>query len=69
MENKPFLDQVVLGGLKAGPSWFVADHLLMSESRCPDPHKVAREIAERNDLRWKRTAHGSVEGYRFCGIE
>ena len=46
MANIPFLDRVVLGGLEAGPYWFLADHLLISESRCDDPRKVAREIAE-----------------------
>lgn len=69
MADLPFLDQVVLGGLKAGPSWFVADHLLISESRCSDPHQVAREIAVRNDLRWERVEDAKQSGYTFYGIE
>jgi|GraSoiStandDraft_50_1057286.scaffolds.fasta_scaffold4905713_1 hypothetical protein len=64
-----FTEDVVLGGLKAGPSWFVSDHLLRGDAKTGNPDDVAREIAERNDLRWERHEHDGVYGYKFWRIE
>jgi len=50
-----FLEDVVLGGLKAGPSWFISDHLLLMDSRNGTAEDVARQIADRNDLRCERS--------------
>jgi len=46
-----FSEDVLLGGLKAGPSWFISDHLLLMDSRNGNAEDVARQIADRNDLR------------------
>jgi hypothetical protein len=63
------VEDVVLGGLKAGPSWFVGDHLLRSDAGSGVPDDVAREIENRNDLRYERVVVGGVEGVRFWRIE
>lgn len=63
------VEDVVLGGLKAGPSWFVSDHLLRTNAATDDTDVVAREIADRNDLRCERTRVSGVDGYRFSRIE
>jgi hypothetical protein len=47
-----FVEDVVLGGQKAGPSWFVSDNLLHRDAGSGVPEDVAREIADRNDLRY-----------------
>jgi len=49
-----FSEDVVLGGLKAGPSWFVSDYLLRMDCQSGDTADVARPIADRNDLRYER---------------
>jgi hypothetical protein len=64
-----FAEDVVLGGLKAGPSWFVSDHILRRESSNDDPERVAREIADRNDLRYERIRQSGADGFRFWRIE
>ena len=40
-----FSEDVVLGALKAGPSWFISDHLLRMDSTGGTPEEVAAEIA------------------------
>lgn len=55
LKTHVFSEDVVLGGLKAGPSWFVGDHLLRMDSGTSDAEDVARLIADRNDLRYERT--------------
>jgi hypothetical protein len=62
-----FVEDVVLGGLKAHPSWFVSDHLLRGDAKTGNLDDVAREIADRNDLRFERV--GGREGVRFWRIE
>lgn len=64
-----FSEDVVLGGLKAGPSWFVADHLLQMGSGVGNTDDVANGIADRNDLRCERAQQNGVWGYRFWRIE
>ena len=49
-----FSEGVVLGGLKAGSSWFISDHLLQMDSRTGHAEDVARQIADQNDLRCQR---------------
>lgn len=46
-----FSEDVVLGVLKAGPSWFIGDHLLRMDSNTSNAEDVARLIADHNDLR------------------
>jgi len=36
----------VLGGLKAGPSWFISDHLLLMDSRTGNAEDVAHQVAD-----------------------
>jgi hypothetical protein len=57
-----FVEDVILGGLKAGPSWFVSDNLLRRDAKSGIPDDVVREIADRNDLRYERVVAGGVEG-------
>jgi hypothetical protein len=64
-----FVEDVILGGLKAGPSWFVSDSLLRRDAKTGIPDDVAKEIADRNDLRYERVVAGGVEGVRFWRIE
>ena len=49
-----FSEDVVLGALKAGASWFISDHLLRMDSPAGSAEEVAAEIANRNDLRYER---------------
>jgi hypothetical protein len=49
-----FSEDVVLGGLKAGSSWFVSDHVLQMDCQSGNTADVARQIADRNDLRCER---------------
>ncbi|MFL6438134.1 MAG: hypothetical protein ACJ71Q_11175 [Terriglobales bacterium] len=67
--RRVFVEDVILGGLKAGPSWFVSDNLLRRDASSGVPDDVAREIADRNDLRYERVVAGGVEGVRFWRIE
>jgi hypothetical protein len=64
-----FVEDVILGGLKAGPSWFVSDHLLRGDAKTGSPDDVAKEIADRNDLRYQRVVAGGREGVRFWRTE
>lgn len=65
-----FSEDVVLGGLKAGPSWFIGDHLLRAwNSATSNPEDVARLIADRNDLRCERAEQNGKPGFRFWRIE
>ena len=64
-----FSEDVVLGGLKAGPSWFVGDHLLRMDAGTGDSEGVARQIADRNDLRYERAEQNEKPGFRFWRIE
>jgi len=64
-----FSEDVVLGGLKAGPSWFISDHLLLMHSRNGNAEDVARQIADRDDLRRERSAVDGKSGFRFWRIE
>jgi hypothetical protein len=64
-----FCEDVVLGGLTAHPSWFISDHLLRGDAKTGIPDDVAREIADRNDLRFERVVVGGREGVRFWRIE
>jgi hypothetical protein len=61
-----FSEDVVLDGLKAGPSWFVSDHLLTHENKSSDPREVAVDIAERNFLSFERLDTAAQRGYKFC---
>lgn len=63
-----FSEDVVLGGLKAGPSWFVGDHLLRMDSTTGNAEDVARVIAARNDLRFERAEQDGKPGFRFWRI-
>jgi hypothetical protein len=63
-----FSEDVVLGGPKAGPSWFISDHILRMDSGSGDTADVARHIADRNDLRYEGVVAGGVEGVRFWRI-
>jgi len=62
---------VVLGGLKAVPSWFISDRLLLMDSRKTGKSggDVARQIADRNDLRCERSEVDGKAGFRFWRIE
>jgi hypothetical protein len=60
-----FVEDVILGGLKAGSSWFVSDHLLRGDAKTGIPMDAAKEIADRNDLRFERVVVGGSEGVRF----
>ena len=64
-----FSEDVVLGGLKAGQSWFISDHLLRMDSQNGSAEDVAREIADRNDLRCERAEQAGRTGFRFWRIE
>jgi len=64
-----FSEDVVLGGLKAGPSWFISDHLLLMDSATGNTEDVARQIADRNDLRCERSEVDGKLGFRFWRIE
>jgi len=64
-----FSEDVVLGGLKTGPSWFISDHLLLMDSRTGNAEDVARQIADRNDLRCERDQVDGKSGFRFWRIE
>lgn len=64
-----FSEDVVLGGLKAGPSWFIGDHLLRMDSSTGNTEDVARQIADRNDLRYERAEQNGKPGFRFWRIE
>ena len=64
-----FVEDVVLGGLKAQPWWFVSDDLLRRDSKTGDAADVAKQIADSNDLRYERTQNGGVKGYKFWRIE
>ena len=59
----------LLGGLKAGPSWFITDYLLRMDCQTGDTEDVARQIADRNDLRYERAESGGRAGFRFWRIE
>jgi hypothetical protein len=41
-----FSEDVVLGGLKAGASWFISDHLLQMDSRTGNAQEVTHKIAD-----------------------
>jgi hypothetical protein len=64
-----FSEDVVLGGLKAGPSWFISDHLLQMDSAGGSLEDVARQIADCNDLRCERTEQNGRSGFKFWRIE
>jgi len=64
-----FSEDVVLGGLKAGPSWLISDYLLVMDSRSGQPEDVAREIADRNDLRCERSQVDGKPGFRLWQSE
>ena len=64
-----FSEDVVLGGLKAGPSWFISDHLLRMDSGERATDEVARQIADRNELRCERAEQNGKTGFRFWRIE
>ena len=64
-----FSEHVVLGGLKAGSSWFVADYILRMDSQSGRTEDVARQIADRNDLRYARAEQSGKTGFRFWRIE
>jgi hypothetical protein len=62
-----FSEDVVLGGLKAEPSWFISDRLLLMDSRNGSAEDVARQIAARNDLRCERSKVDRKPGFRSTG--
>jgi hypothetical protein len=64
-----FSEDVVLGGLKAGPSWFISDHILRMDSRSGDTADVAREISDCNGLKCGRVEQNGKTGFRFWRIE
>lgn len=64
-----FSEDVVLGGLKAGPSWFVTDYILRTDCVSGDTADVAMLIADRNDLRCQRVTENGKTGFRFWRIE
>ena len=64
-----FSEDVVLGGLKAGPSWFISDHILRMDAQSGKPEDVAMLIADRNDLRCERVEVDGKLGFRFWRIE
>src|SRR5689334_7946801 len=69
--NRPdmFSEDIVLGGLKAGSSWFISDHLLRMDAPSGNAEHVARLIADRNDLICLRDEVDGKPGFRFWRIE
>ena len=64
-----FSEDVVLGGVKAGPSWFISDHVLPMDSQSGDIANLARQISDRNDLRCKRAEQNGKWEFRLWRIE
>jgi hypothetical protein len=57
-----FSEDLVLSALKAGPSWFIGDHLLRMDSGSGIP-------ADPNGLRCERVEQNGKTGFRFWWIE
>jgi hypothetical protein len=57
-----FSEDLVLSALKAGPSWFIGDHLLRMDSGSGSPDV-------RNGLRRERLEQNGKTGFRFWRIE
>ena len=64
-----FSEDVVLGGLKAGPCWFISDHILRMDAQSGKPEDAAMLIADSNDLRCERAEQNGKTGFRFWRIE
>src|SRR5258708_755667 len=64
-----FSEEVVLGGLKAGPSWFISDHLLRRDSTTDDPAGVAGEDDHRHDLHCEGGHQSGVDGYTLSRLD
>lgn len=66
-----FAEDVILSALKEVDHWFVADYLLLHGNYGEDAAAIAREIADRNELRMERIDdHDQVRhGYKFWRIK
>ena len=49
-----FSEDVVLGGLKAGPCWFISDHILRMDAQSGKSEDVAMLLADAMRLRCER---------------
>jgi hypothetical protein len=65
MDLLMFVEELVQSALARQDSWFVADHLLLDETRGVSADVAAQEIADRNELQLERFDDDALHGYRF----
>jgi hypothetical protein len=63
-----FAEDVILSALQEHQFWFVGDYLLEHEGRGV-AESLARQIADRNELRLERVDEDDRHGYRFWRVE
>jgi len=63
-----FVEDLIRSALADQDSWFVGDYRLLHENREMSSEAVAREIADRNELRLERFDDDVRHGYRFWRV-